>query len=188
MFTNLKLNMLNKKAASSENKPHEIIKNLEISGGDIIGDIGAGGGYFTFEFSKKVGKNGRVYAIDTNQKFLTFIEGESKKGMINNIKPVLADETGLYLPETVNIFFLRNVFHHLTEPAEYFKNIKQFLKDNGKIAVIDYKKEGSPFVGTSSHYTPEKTIIDSMEKAGLYMWKKFDFLPDQSFIVFKKEN
>ena len=188
MFTNLKLNMLNKKAASSENKPHEIIKSLEIHDGNIIGDIGAGGGYFTFQFSKKVGKNGRVYAIDTEQKFLTFIDCESKKEMITNIKPVLADENKLSLPETVDLFYLRNVFHHLNEPAEYFKNIKQFLKDNGKIAVIDYKKEGSPFVGASSHYTPEKTIIDSMEKAGLYMRKKFDFLPDQSFVVFKKEN
>jgi ubiquinone/menaquinone biosynthesis C-methylase UbiE len=185
MFTNLRLNMLNKKAASSENKPHEIIKSLEIHDGNIIGDIGAGGGYFTFEFSKKVGKNGRVYAIDTNQKFLTFIESESKKEMINNIKPVLADENELYLPETVNIFFLRNVFHHLTEPAEYFKNIKHFLKDNGKIAIIDYKKEGSPFVGASSHYTPEKIIIDSMKKAGFYKSKKFDFLDNQSFMTFK---
>ncbi len=177
--------MLNKKAAAPENKPREIIKSLEICDGNIIGDIGAGGGYFTFQFSKKVGKNGRVYAIDTNHKFLTFIDGESKKEMINNIKPVLADQNKLFLPETVDLFFLRNVFHHLPEPMEYFQNIKQFLKDNGKIAIIDYNKSISHFTGTSNHYTPEKNIIDAVEKAGLYMWKKFDFLPDQSFIVFK---
>ena len=188
MLTNLKLNMLNKKAGSPENKPQEIIKSLKICDGNIIGDIGAGGGYFTFQFSKKVGKSGRVYAIDTNQKFLNFIDSESKKDTIINIKPVLAAENTLSLPETVDIFFLRNVFHHLPEPAEYFKNIKQFLKTDGKIAIIDYNKNISHFAGTSNHYTPEKNIIDSLEKAGLYMWKKFDFLPDQSFIVFKKEN
>ena len=71
MFDSYKLNMLNKKAASLEIRPVEVLKSLNIHNGDIIGDIGTGGGYFTFEFSRKVGKNGRVYAIDTSQKSLT---------------------------------------------------------------------------------------------------------------------
>ncbi|MGB9979323.1 methyltransferase domain-containing protein [Methanobacterium sp.] len=126
MFDNYKLNMLNKKAASLESRPEKVLKSLNIHKGDIIGDIGTGGGYFTFEFSRKVGKNGRVYAIDTNQKSLAFIDDKSKKEMINNIKPVLADQNGLYLLETVDMFFLRNAFHHLPESIKYFKNIKQF--------------------------------------------------------------
>lgn len=79
MFDNYKLNMLNKKAASLESRPAEVLKSLDIHNGDIIGDIGTGGGYFTFEFSRKVGKNGRVYTIDTSQKSLAFIEDKSKK-------------------------------------------------------------------------------------------------------------
>ncbi|HEX3014098.1 MAG TPA: methyltransferase domain-containing protein [Methanobacterium sp.] len=185
MFDNYKLNMLNKKAALPESKSKEVLKGLSIHTGDIIGDIGTGGGYFTFKFSRKVGKDGRVYAIDTNQKSLAFIDDKSKKEMINNIKPVLTNETGLSLPETVDMFFLRNVFHHLPEPEEYFKNIKPFLKKDGKIAIIDYKRKESDFVGRFGHYTPEKAIIDIMENAGFSISKKFDFLPNQSFIIFK---
>ena len=185
MFTNLRLNMLNKKAASLESRPEEVLKNLNIHKGDIIGDVGTGGGHFTFEFSKKVGKKGRVYAIDINQKSLDFIDDKSKKETINNIKPVLANEKGFLLPETVDMFFLRNVFHHLPEPVEYFKNIKQFLKKDGKIVIMDYKKEQSSFVGMFGHYTPEKSVIDTMKKAGFDASEKFDFLPKQSFIIFK---
>lgn len=185
MFDNYKLNMLNKKAASLENRPIEVLKSLNIHTGDIIGDIGTGGGYFTFEFSRKVGKNGRVYAIDTNQKSLAFIDDKSKKEMINNIKPVLADQNGFLLPETIDMFFLRNVFHHLPEPVGYFKNIKQFLKKDGKIVIMDYKKEKSSFVGMFGHYTPEETVIDTMKRAGFDVSEKFDFLPKQSFIIFK---
>ncbi len=47
--------MLNREAASGKNKPEVIIKSLDIKNGMIIADIGAGGGYFTFEFSKTVG-------------------------------------------------------------------------------------------------------------------------------------
>ncbi len=185
MFTNYRLKMLNREAASPGNKPDSIVKNLEIYDGDIIGDIGTGGGYFTFEFSKKVGKNGKVYAIDTNQKSLDFIKDKSIKREINNIKTVPANENGLYLPEKVDLFFLRNVFHHLSKQEEYFKNVKQFLKDDGKIAIIDYKKKGFSFTGIFGHYTPEGVLISKMENAGFSVFQKFDFLPEQSFIIFK---
>ncbi|MEL7670264.1 class I SAM-dependent methyltransferase [Methanobacterium sp.] len=167
--------------------PAEVLKNLDIHNGDIIGDVGTGGGYFTFEFSKKVGKKGRVYAIDINQKSLAFIDDKSKKEMINNIKAVLTSEKGFLLPETVDMLFLRNVFHHLPEPVEYFKNIKQFLKKDGKVVIMDYKQGQSSFVGIFGHYTPEKTVIDTMKKAGFDVSKKFDFLPKQSFIIFKNK-
>ena len=187
MFENFRLNMLNREAASSKNKPLRIIKQLDIQNGDIVGDIGTGGGYFSFEFSRRVGKNGMVYSIDTNQKALEFIDVNLKKEGISNIKTVLANENGLELPEKVDLFFLRNVFHHLSEPIEYFMNISQYLKDEGKIAIIDYKKRGFSFTGLFGHYTPEKVLIDIMDKSGFALFEKFDFLSEHSFMTFKKK-
>jgi len=184
MLTNFMLNMLNKKAASAESKSLEILEGLNLHNGDVIGDIGAGGGYFTFEFSKKVGTEGKVYAIDTNQKALNFIMDKSKKEGFNNIETVLARENGLSLPEKVDLLFLRNVLHHLPEPVEYFNNVKKFLKDDAKIVLIDYKKK-SGFIGFTGHYVPEEVQIDTMEKAGYSVDMKFDFLSEQSFLVFK---
>lgn len=187
MFDEFRLKMLNKKASSDDSMPYEVIKNLDIDISDVVGDIGTGGGFFTFEFSRAVRKNGKVYAVDTNQKSLDFIDNKSKKEGIDNIKTVLGTENGLFLPEKVDIFFLRNVFHHLSEPVEYFKNIGSFLNDDGKIALIEYKKKGFGFVGMFGHYTSPEVMIDIMDKAGFYSWKKFDFLPAQSFIIFKKK-
>ncbi|HML04472.1 MAG TPA: methyltransferase type 11, partial [Methanobacterium sp.] len=59
VFENFRLNMLNREAASTKNKPAEIVKNLNMQKGDKIGDIGSGGGYFTFLFSKEAGENGK---------------------------------------------------------------------------------------------------------------------------------
>jgi arsenite methyltransferase len=186
MLTNFRLNMLNREAASPKNKPEDIIKSLNIQKGDIIGDIGAGGGYFTLKFAGEVGEEGKVYAADTNQKSLTFIEDQSKKEGLNNIKTVLVDGKGLSLPEkSADLFFLRNVYHHLSEQVEYFKNIKQLLKSEGKIAIIDYKKKGISFTGLFGHYTPPEVLRDKMGKAGFYPSETFEFLPDQSFIIFK---
>ena len=60
---------------------------------------------------------------------------------------MLAKDNGLILPEKVDLFFLRNVFHHLPEPVEYFKNIRRFLNNEGKVTLIDYNKKGFSFVG-----------------------------------------
>lgn len=132
MFTQFKLDSLNKKAKSPKNKPEIIIQNLNIKKGDVIGDIGAGGGFFTFEFSKKVGDHGKIYAVDTDPDALSFISNKSKKEGTINIKTLLADERSLLMPEKVDIFFLRNVFHHLPARVGYFKNLIQFLKDDRK--------------------------------------------------------
>lgn len=34
----------------------------------MVADIGAGDGYFSLRFAGIVGKNGRVFAVETNQK------------------------------------------------------------------------------------------------------------------------
>jgi len=187
MFENFRLKMLNRRAASPKYKPDEIIKSLKIHKGDVIADIGAGGGYFTFEFSREVGENGKVYAVDTNKNSMKFIGDESVKKGIENIMTVIAGGDGLYLPEKVNLIFLRNVFHHLPEPAEYFKKINSFLNEDGKVAIIDYSKKGTSFIGITGHYVPEKVLIDELEKAGFYPSERFDFLPEQSFIIFKRK-
>ena len=185
MFTNFLLKRLNSEAASPKNKPYEIINGLKLHDGEVIGDIGAGGGFFTFEFSRKIGKEGRVYAIDTNQEALEFIDAKSKGMEYNNINTILADVNGLNLPEKMDLFFLRNVFHHLKEPENYFKGLKPFLKDDGKIAIVDFKKKGLSFIGFFGHFTKEEVMINIMDKLGYGVHEKFDFLDRQSFITFK---
>ena len=69
----------------------------------------------------------------------------------------------------------------------YFKNIKKILKDNGKIAIIDYKKGKLSFTGLFGHYTPENVLLEIMDGAGFHALEKHDFLPDQLFVIFSKE-
>ncbi len=187
MFKNFRMNMLNKEASSPKNKSLDIIKNMNIQNGDVIADVGSGGGYFTFKFSNEVGINGKVYSIDTNQKSLEYINDNLKNQKLNNIHTILVDENGLLIPEKVDTIFLRNVFHHLPEQVEYFKNIKQFLKKDGKIVIIEHKKKGFSFVSIFGHNTPEKVIIDTMNSADYNLYKKLDILPSQSFTIYENK-
>lgn len=186
MFNEFRLKMLNREASSPKNKPSTIIEHLNIKNGMVVGDIGSGGGYFSVEFSRDVGKEGQVYAIDVNQKSLDYLDRNLEKERISNVKTILANPEGIDLPENVDLFFLRNVFHHLPDQVEYFKAIKKCLNDNGKIAIIDYKEKKFSFTGLFGHYTPEKVLLEIMGRSGFHPLEKNDFLPDQLFIIFAK--
>jgi arsenite methyltransferase len=188
MLTDFRLNMLNKEAVSPENKPYEIIEHLNIKEGMIVGDIGSGGGFFVQEFSKEVGDKGLVYAIDVNQKSLDFVKKNLKKEALRNVKTFKANPNNIDLQEkSFDLLFLRNVFHHLPQQVKYFKNLKKLLKENGKIAIIDYNRRKLSFTGLFGHYTPDKLLLDIMDEAGYYNTQKYDFLQDQLFMVFTKK-
>ncbi len=189
MFNGILLREFNQKAAAPENKPEEILETLDIQNGMTVADIGSGGGYFTLEFAKRVGKNGLVYAVDINPKNLVYIKKAASKEGLANIATKLAGEHGPELPDnSVAVFFLRNVFHHLSNPEEYFAKLKPILTQGGRIAIIDYKKpaakNGLSFISIFKHYVSEEIITRIMETAGFHLQQSYGFLPEQSFNIF----
>lgn len=180
------MDMFNKKAASDENKPDQILEHLRIKQGDYIADLGAGGGYFAARFSQIVGPAGHVYALDTNEKNLTILQQRFAEQQLENISTNLIRNSYVDLPEdSVDLLFSRNVFHHISDPVTFFKNLKPILKKNGHIAIIDYtEKNGFSYGAIFKHFTPESTIIDSLYDAGFRVDKHYNFLNEQSFNVF----
>ena len=187
MFTSLFLNSLNKEASSARSKPDEIIASLGIGEGDVIADIGSGGGYFTIAFAAKVGKAGRVYAVDVKPKYLEFIRRRAAREGLDTVSFVLGT-SGLDLPEAgLDLVFARNVFHHLPDPSGYFRTMIRYLKPGAKVAIIDHKpKRGFSFVALFKHHTPGETVVREMERAGYSLVKSLDFLPDQTFNLFRR--
>jgi len=181
-----KARMFNKKASDPKNKPDQILDALELKRGQKIADIGAGGGYFSLRFAELMGRGGCVYVVDTNQEFLEFVKKEAEERTLNNVKPTLVGDDGLVLPKkSLDLIFLRNVYHHLQNRVEYFRNLSGLLKPGGRIAIIEYKRSGLfSFHRIFGHYVLQEVIVKEMEEAGYHVERKFDFLPEQSFTIF----
>jgi len=188
IMRNLKAKLLNKKASDPRNKPDQILEALKLRQGQNVADIGAGGGYFCMRFAETVGRKGKVYAVDTNPGFLKFIETSAKEQGLDNVETIPATEEDLALPErSLDLIFMRNVCHHLTNRVKYFKKLKRFLKPKGRIAIIEYRRpKHFTHRGMFKHYVSRETIIEEMNEAGYQVKREFDFLPEQSFTVFSK--
>jgi arsenite methyltransferase len=162
-------------------KPEQVVAALGLEPGDVVADLGSGGGYFTYPMADAVGETGRVYAVDVDESLLAYVASQSEKRGLPQIETILAPEDGLGLADgSVDLIFLSNVFHHLPDPVQYFRNARATLRSGGRIAVIEVSKDSFP----SGHATPPDEIRSKFEAAGYLLAQRHDFLERQSFQIF----
>jgi len=176
----------NEMAASSESQPDKVIETLAIDKGWYIGDLGAGGGYYTFRFAEETGTSGKVFAADINQKFLHGIIKKANESGLDNIDTVLASvDDSNFEENSLDLIFIRNTFHHIENKNQYMKNLAFKLKANGQIAIIDYKDSGS--FGLFGHSVSREEIVSSLTGSSLVVEHELDFLEKQFFFILTKK-
>jgi ubiquinone/menaquinone biosynthesis C-methylase UbiE len=182
--------MFNRKASDPKNRPDRILEALKLQLGQRIVDIGAGGGYFSLRFAQAVGEDGHVYAVDTNQEFLKFIEEQARENGYTNVETILVNEDELELPEgDLDMVFMRNVCHHLNDRAKYFANLRGILKTSGRIAIIEYHPGGRFSLHSAfGHSVPWRVIEQEMRKSEYRLREFHNFLPEQWFTIYSVEH
>lgn len=182
---NLLLEILNWQAASKGNKQEEILQCLELKEGSVVADIGSGGGSYTYRFSQAVGKHGKVYAIDVDQRYLDFVRTKAAAKGLSNVTTLLTKGSELVLPrKSVDLVFMRDVFHDISRPQQYFSNIHRALKAGGRVAIIDFLNDGISKESITGHCTDERVILEAMQNCEFEHYRSFNFLRKQSFNIF----
>jgi len=166
-------------------KPHEVIHALGLKPGEVIADIGAGSGYFTFHLARHVGEKGKVYAVDISPDMILHINRRIREAKANNVVSVLAEPADPLLPDqSVNRFFICDVWHHVESQTKYLSLMKKMLKPGGEIVMIDFHKKELPFGPPLQMKIAREDLINQMETNGFRLTKEHTFLPHQYFLVF----
>ncbi len=122
--------------------PDVIVKNLKIEAGYKVADFGCGAGYFTIPIAKRVLNSGKVYAIDVLSEPLEAVMSKAKLYGLLNIEPVRANVEvvgGTKISDkSVDLGVLANILFQCNDYDSVFLETKRVLKDNGKIAIIDW--------------------------------------------------
>ncbi len=172
-------------------KRNEIVEALGLRPGMSVADVGAGTGFFTRLFAEKVGATGRVYAIDIAPQFLAHIAAESKKRGQTNVVTVRGDQDGIKLPpQSVDLVFLSDVYHHLEKPEKALSSIHRALRPGGTLVVIEFDKvegKSTPFV--LKHVRATKNVFrKEIETAGFQEFApaRPPVLKENFFLRFRK--
>ena len=166
-------------------KPQEVLAALDIKPGEIIADIGAGSGYFTFRLARHVSERGKVYAVDVSPDMILHINRAIRNLKVTNVVSILADPDDPLLPvASVNRFFFSDSWHHIDNQTKYLSLLKKLLKPNGEIVMIDFHKKETPAGPPLKMRIAREDIIKQMTSNGFRLAKEHTFLPYQYFLVF----
>lgn len=167
-------------------KPEEVIEKLELKPGDSVADLGAGSGYFSVRLARAVGPAGKVYAVDIAEQMLAYIEQRAKGEHLANVLNVLADPHDPKLsPGSLDLIFICDTLHHISERAEYYPLLARALKPGGRLVNIDFQKRPLPFGPPLEMKIAKEAVIEEVKPAGFRLVKDYDFLPYQYFLIFE---
>ncbi len=170
----------------AEEKPDDVVKNFHLKATDVVADIGAGTGYFTFRISPIV-KQGKVFAVDIQPEMLAMMEKRKKALKADNVVMVQGTEQDTKLPEAaVDLAFMVDAYHEFSYPREMMQSLVKSLKPGGRIVLIEYRGEDPTVQIKRVHKMTVAQVRKELEAVGL-KWKETKaFLPYQHFIVFEK--
>ena len=180
------IDWLERSEREKEEDVSTLIKNMKVRSVDHIADIGAGSGYHAFKLAS-LAKNGLIYAVDIQSEMLNEIELKKKSNKISNIKTILGSEKGIDLPKhSLDKVLLVDVYHEFSYPFEMIKSIKDALKPNGLLFLIEYRGEDSNVPIKKIHKMTEKQSVLEMNAAGFKLKENIDNLPWQHCMIFEK--
>ena len=166
--------------------PNEVVKQMKLKPTDVVADIGAGTGYFTFRVAPLV-KQGKVLAVDIQPEMLAIIESRKKQFKADNVETILSTDTDTKLPaNSVDVVLFVDAYHEFSYPREMMESIVKGLKPGGRVVQIEYRGEDPDVPIKRVHKMTVAQAKKEMAAVGL-VWKETkDFLPQQHFLVFEK--
>ncbi len=123
----------------------QILAGLSIAPGQTILDAGCGNGYMAKKFAEIAGETAKIYALDPDAVLIDVLKSETVGA---NIEPFVGDITKKtkLAASSIDLIYLSTVVHGFskTQMEGFLKEVKRLLKPNGRLAIVEIKKE-APF-------------------------------------------
>lgn len=167
-------------------QPEQVVEQMQLKPADVVADIGAGTGYFTFRIAGRV-PQGRVYAVDIQREMLATIARRRQSLNLTNVVTIEGSDRDVRLPVgAVDVVLMVDAYHEFSWPREMMTSIVKSLKPTGRVILIEYRGEDPSVAIKRVHKLTVAQAKLEMSAAGLSLDQVKDFLPYQHFMVFEK--
>jgi predicted methyltransferase len=165
---------------------------LKIGEGDVVADLGAGGGWFTVQLARRVWPNGIVYAEDVQATMVEVLTQRADREGLRNVRAVLGTQTDPKLPIGLDAVLMVDAFHEMEANGPVggivtlLKNVARSLKPQGLVGIVDFLPgDGGPGPAAEERSDPD-AVIRVVQQAGLVLQGREAVPPFQYLLVFGK--
>ncbi|TVT40781.1 class I SAM-dependent methyltransferase [Hymenobacter setariae] len=164
-----------------------LLKELQLKPTDVVADLGAGTGFFSFRMAALV-PNGQVLAEDIQPEMIAELNQRKAKNKLTNVKPVLGTTTDPHLPaNSVDLVLLVDAYHEFDHPREMGRAIRNALRPHtGRLALVEYRAEDPKVPIKPIHKMTVTQAKKEMSAVGLEFVEVRESLPQQHLMLFRR--
>ncbi|MEY2599745.1 MAG: hypothetical protein RLZZ142_2004 [Verrucomicrobiota bacterium] len=172
----------------TEERTDLLLQALQLQPGEVVADIGAGSGYFSWRMAKTLAPEGKVLAVDIQQEMLDLLQRNMARRGVSNVVSVLGTITDPKLPpNSVDTILMVDVYHEFDHPYEMVEAMTRSLKKGGRIVLVEFRAEDPAVAIKRVH---KMSVEQARKEYALFpelSWEKtIDVLPQQHIIIFRK--
>ena len=171
-------------ARDKDHQPEKVMDVVGVAPGMVIGEVGAGYGYFTFWLAGRVGPQGKVYANDILSSVLAGIRDRCRRENVQNIETILGKvEDPLFPAGALDMIFMVNTFHDLEKPVELLNNLLPSLKPGARVVIMD--RDPARFRDPHGHFLSKETVLQKIRLSRFELDRLETFLPNHNLYILR---
>ncbi len=177
---------LDRPEREEEEQPDKALEAIGIRRGMVVADVGAGSGFMAFKMAKLVGTSGKVYANDIQPEMLEILRTRAQRNKVTNVETVLGTDRDPKLPAgTLDLILLVDVYHEFSQPQAMLDRMREALKPNGRLVLLEYRKEDPTVPIRPEHKMSVVEVKAEVEPEGFQFDQVIEVLPRQHIIIFR---
>ena len=161
--------------------------SVRVAPGMIIGEVGAGEGYFTFKLAERVGQEGKIYANDVLPRVLNTIERKCREQGVENIETVVGQYLDPDFPvDKLDMVVLVYSFHEIGQPVRFLNKTLDYMEPGARLVIID--RDPDKYGGDYNHFLTKKRVVELVEKSDFKMERILTFLSrDNVYVCIRRD-
>lgn len=158
--------------------PERIVNLLNLREGMQVAEFGSGSGFFSLAAARKIGREGRVYAIDVQKETLEALRSRSRLEGVFNVEILWADlekAGSTKLPDaTLDLVLVPNMLFQSNRKEDVLREARRILKPGGELLIVDWIPERALYGKQMGHLVSQDAMRQIAEGVGFTFVEAID--------------
>jgi SAM-dependent methyltransferase len=143
-----------------------VLEKLALPDDAAVGDLGCGPGVFAIPLAQRL-PHGVVFASDVEPRQLDCLRERLHENGLANVVPVLASyDDPHFPPRALDLVLIVDTLHHIEDRERYLSRLRDVLRPDGRLAVLEYKPGALPVGPPADHKLVAGELERTLRAAG----------------------